>query len=411
LAENILPLELIREQFPALMRRCHGRTIAYFDGPGGTQVPRVVVQAMTEYLYEHNANTHWAYPSSQETDAILAQARHVFADFLNAQSSEIVFGPNMTTLTFHLSLALARRLEPEDVVVVTELDHHANIDPWRRLERERGVTVLQAAMVPETGELDWSDLDRLMTSHRVRVLALGAASNALGTRTDVARACAMAREAGALSFIDAVHHAPHALVDVAAWGCDFLACSAYKFHGPHLGILYGRRELLEALDFPKLEPAPEPAPERVETGTQNHEGIAGAGAAVDFLASLAGHPGTRRQRLAQTYEGLHERASDLFIRLWDGLGSIRGVQRFGPPPAALRTPTLSFSLAGKTPRSVVEALAERAIFASHGNFYAMTVARKLGVLPHGFVRLGCACYTSREEVDRVIAAVAEIAGS
>ena len=197
----------------------------------------------------------------------------------------------MTTLTFHLARALGRRLGPGDAIVVTELDHHANIDPWRALERERGVTILQVRMVPETGELDWNDLDRCLTDHRAKLLAIGAASNALGTINDVARAVAMAHEAEALSFVDAVHYAPHQLVDVREWGCDFLACSAYKFHGPHVGVLYGKRERLEALDFPKLQPAPETVPERLETGTQNHEGIVGAAAAVDYLASLAERDG------------------------------------------------------------------------------------------------------------------------
>ena len=213
------------------------------------------------------------FPTSVETDAALGEARRALADFLNASPAEIAFGPNMTTLTFHLARALGRRLGPDDAIVVTELDHHANVDPWRALERERGVTILRARMVPETGELDWNDLDRCLTDHRTKLLAIGAASNALGTINDVARAVAMAHEAEALSFVDAVHFAPHQLIDVQEWGCDFLACSAYKFHGPHVGVLYGKREQLEALDVPKLQPAPERVPDRLETGTQNHEGI------------------------------------------------------------------------------------------------------------------------------------------
>ncbi len=406
---NVLSTEAIRERFPALERRHNGRAVAYFDGPGGTQVPRSVVEAVSDYLLHHNANTHWSFPTSGETDRILAEARLALADFVNATAEEIVFGPNMTTLTFHLARAIGRRLSPGDAIVVTELDHHANVDPWRALERDRGVTILSARMIPETGELDWADLDRLMTDHRVRVLAIGAASNALGTINDVARATAIAREAQAWSFIDAVHYAPHALVDVAAWGCDFLACSAYKFHGPHVGVLYGRRALLESLDFPRLEPAPDSAPDRAETGTQNHEGIAGTRAAVDFLASLAATAGPRRERLELVYQTLHARGASLFRKLWDGLGAIPGVTRFGPPPAAPRTPTLSFALAGHLARDVAESLAEQAIFASHGNFYALTVANRLGVAASGLVRLGCACYTTEEEVERVITAVEGIA--
>ncbi len=407
--QTLAPISRIREQFPALARTHRGRVVAYFDGPGGTQVPSGVPEAMVDYLLNHNANTHWAFPTSVETDQILGRAREALADFLNAAADEVVFGPNMTTLTFHLTRALGPRLGHGDAIVVTELDHHANVDPWRALERERGVTVLQARMIPETGELDWADLDRLMTDHRVRLLAIGAASNALGTVNDIPRATAMAREAGALSFIDAVHFAPHRLVDVAAWGCDFLGCSAYKFYGPHVGVLFGRREHLEALDFPKLEPAPENAPDRAETGTQNHEGIAGAGAAVDFLASLALSEGTRRERLRVVMDGLHARGAGLLTQMWTGLATIKGVTLYGPPPEAARTPTLSLTVADLDAREVAERLAEQAIFASHGNFYALNVSRRLGVAARGLVRLGCACYTTEAEVERVIAAVREIA--
>ena len=198
----------IREDFPALQRLHQGYPVAYFDGPGGTQVPRAVADAVTDYLIHHNANTHWAFPTSIETDAALATARQTFADFLNASPSEIAFGPNMTTLTFHLARALGRSLGHGDAVVVTELDHHANIDPWRALERDRGITILQVKMIPETGQLDWDDLDRCLNDHRCRLLAIGAASNALGTINDIPRAVAMAREAEALTFVDAVHYAP-----------------------------------------------------------------------------------------------------------------------------------------------------------------------------------------------------------
>ncbi len=212
---------------------------------------------MADYLYRSNANTHWSFPSSSETDLALLEARRALADFLNATPAEMAFGANMTTLTFHLARSIGRGLGPGDAVVVTELDHHANIDPWLALERERGVTILRVPILPETGELDWAKLERCVNDDRTRLMAIGAASNALGTINDVARAVAMAREADAMSFIDAVHFAPHELIDVKAWGCDFLVCSAYKFYGPHLGVLFGRRERLEALDVPKLQPAPE----------------------------------------------------------------------------------------------------------------------------------------------------------
>jgi cysteine desulfurase family protein (TIGR01976 family) len=413
-ALSIASVELIRDAFPALGRTHRGHSVAYFDGPGGTQVPRVVADSMTEYLLNHNANTHWAFPSSEETDAAIRESRRALADLLNASPDEIAFGANMTTLTYHLARALGRRLGPGDAIVVTELDHHANIDPWRALELERGVTILQVRMIPETGELDWDDLDRCLTDHRTRLLAIGAASNALGTKNDVARAIAMAREAEALTFVDAVHYAPHGLVDVQDWGCDFLACSVYKFYGPHLGVLYGKRELLEALDFAKLQPAPERAPERVETGTLNHEGIKGAGAAVDYLASLAtvapGRDATpRRERLQAVFAALHDRGAALLSQLWDGLGSIEGVRLYGPPPDAPRTPTLAFTLRGMPSVEVSRRLAERGIFASHGDFYAMTVAARLGVARDGLCRIGCACYTTSAEVARVIDGVREIA--
>ncbi len=292
---DTVAVEEIRRHFPALARIHNGYPVAYFDGPGGTQMPRIVVEAMNDYLYHHNANTHWAYPTSEETDAIIDSARSVLADFLNARPTEIVFGANMTALTFHLARALGRGYERNDEILVTELDHHANIAPWRALEKERDVKVRMVKMIPETGELDWDDFSRQLNG-RTKLVAIGAASNALGTINDVQRAAKMAHSLGAQTFVDAVHYAPHGLIDVRDWDCDFLACSAYKFYGPHIGILYGRHELLSSLDFPKLIPAPDSAPERAETGTQNHEGIAGAAAAVDFLASLA--PGaTRRERL------------------------------------------------------------------------------------------------------------------
>jgi cysteine desulfurase family protein (TIGR01976 family) len=404
----------IRAAFPALERVCQGHHVAYFDGPGGTQIPRVVVDAMVDYLVHHNGNTHWAFPTSEETDAAIASARAALADFLNGAPDEIAFGANMTTLTYHLARAIGRRLGPGDAVIVTELDHHANIDPWRALERERDVKILQVRMIPETGELDWDDLMRCLADHRTRVLAIGAASNALGTESDIPRAVALAHEAGAIAFVDAVHSAPHQLVDVREWDCDFLACSAYKFYGPHIGVLYGKREQIESLDLPKLEPAPETAPERFESGTQNFEGIVGAGAAVDFLASLAIEPaGTatlaRRHRLERVFSELHDRGSALFERLWSGLTETDGVKLFGPPPGAPRTPTLACTIAGCTSGEASHQLVGRGVFASHGDFYAMTVVRRLGVEREGLLRFGCACYTTEDEIDRVVEGVRAIA--
>ena len=399
--------DAIRQHFPALERREAGRWVAYFDGPGGTQVPREVADAMTGYLLHHNANTHWAYPTSIETDAAIARARRTIADFLNARDDEIAFGQNMTSLTFHVARGIGRRLNVGDEIVVTELDHHANIAPWRALATERGVTVRMVRMHPDTGQLDWEDLERSI-SNRTKVVAIGAASNALGTINDIVRATRLAHSAGAIAFVDAVHYAPHQLVDVRAIGCDFLACSAYKFYGPHVGIVYGTSERILEVDVPRLEPAPDTAPERLETGTQNHEGIVGAAAAVDFLASL-GTGETRRARLQSALDGLHARGSALVTSMWNGLTAIPGVRVFGPPPSAPRTPTISFVVAGRSSTDVARRLADRALYASNGDFYAATVIERIGMAPDGVVRAGCACYTTEDEVQRLVEAVAEIA--
>ncbi len=396
--------EQIRTHFPALARRQGSFPVAYFDGPGGTQVPRRVAEAVTDYLLHHNANTHWVYATSQETDAALLAARGALADWLGGAPEEIVFGANMTTLTFHLGRTLARGWHKGDVIVVTELDHHANSDTWRQAARERDVEVRTIRMRPEDGRLDEDDAVRKLTG-KVRLLALGAASNALGTINDVARLTALAHAAGAVVFVDGVHYAAHQMPDVRAFGCDFFACSAYKFYGPHVRVLWGRRELIEELDAPKLAPASDAAPERLETGTLNHEGIVGAGAAVDFLASLAGTDRPRRAQLAQVSAALHVRAEELLGKLWNGLAAIPGVRLYGPPPGSARTPTLSFTLAGHTPEAIATALAARGVFVSHGDFYASAVARVYGQERDGFVRAGCAAYTTADEIERLLEGV------
>ena len=396
----------VRGDFPALEREHQGFPVAYFDGPGGTQVPRQVVEAMNDYLVHHNANTHWNYPTSAETDAALDAARVALADFVNGDATEIAFGLNMTTLTFHLARGLAARWAKGDEVVVTELDHHGNVAPWTRLAAERGIVIKTVRMDPAVGVLDWADLEQAITP-RTKLLAIGAASNALGTVTDVAAAARVARAQGALVFVDAVHYAPHALVDVKALGCDFLACSAYKFYGPHVGVLWGRQDLLASVDVPKLVPAPDAPPERLETGTQNHEGIIGAAAAVDYLASL-GDGASRRERLVSAYAMLHEHGSELLARMWNGLSAIPGVRMYGRPPGHARTPTVAFTLDGVVSDDIARALAKRAVFVSNGDFYATTVIERLGHSADGVVRAGCACYSTADEVDRLIAGVAEL---
>ncbi|HEU4990163.1 MAG TPA: cysteine desulfurase-like protein [Gemmatimonadaceae bacterium] len=399
----------IRARFPAMRRVHNGHAVAYFDGPGGTQVPQAVADAMADYLLHHNANTHWAYPTSAETDAMIAAARAALADFVNGAPEEIAFGQNMTSLTFHLARGLGRAWGPGDEIVVTELDHHANIAPWQALAAERGVTVRTARMRTEDGTLDMGDLARQVNA-KTRLVAVGAASNALGTISDVRAAAEIAHAHGALAFVDAVHYAPHQLVDVQALGCDFLACSAYKFYGPHIGLLWGRRALIERTDVPRLAPAPQESPERLETGTQNHEAIAGAAAAVEFLAGLApaGTPGGRRGALTAAFDALHARAMTLFERLWTGLETIPGVTLYGPRPGRPRTPTLSFTKKGEKTTAIARRLAVAGLFVSNGDYYAATVMERLGLAEDGTVRIGLSCYSTEHEVERLLA---EIAGN
>ena len=399
-------VETIRSHFPALDRVHNGHPVAYFDAPGGTQVPRVVAEAMTEYLFHHNANTHWLYPTSEETDAIIERSREAVADLLNAAPAEIIFGANMTTLTFHLARALGRTWQAGDEVIVTELDHHGNVAPWRALEIDRGIVVRSVRMIPETAQLDYEHLASLV-SPQTKLIAAGAASNAVGTINDLARVGAIARDWGALFFVDAVHLAPHALIDVRDIACDFLACSSYKFYGPHAGILFARRELLDALPFPKLVPAPDWSPERAETGTQNHEAIAGITATIDFLASLGGEGGSRRERLARAYAALHDRAEPQLRMLWDGLTSLPKVRVYGPPPGQPRTPTVSFTIDGVHPDDIARRLAGKGLFASNGDFYALTCIERLGCAD-GVVRIGCAAYTTDDEVRRLVDEVGSI---
>jgi cysteine desulfurase family protein (TIGR01976 family) len=374
-------------------------------------VPAVVGEAMTDYLYHHNANTHWRYPTSIETDAIILNARSVFADFFRAKSrDEISFGLNMTTITLHISRSLGRRWSPGDEVVVTDLDHHANVAPWRALAKDRGVVIKVVRFNTETGELDLDDLERSI-GPRTRIVAVGAASNALGTINPVARIVEMAHAKGALAYIDAVHYAAHESIDVQAWKSDFCVLSAYKLYGPHIGVLYGRHDLLAELDVPKVEGAPNDPPERLESGTQNHEGIAGAAAAVDFIASMAppawaGAP--RRARLVAAFELLHREGEALLLRLWDGLSALPTVRLYGPHPGRPRTPTLGFTVRDLPADDVARHLADRALFVSSGDFYATSVVERLGLTERGLVRAGSACYSSADEIDRLIDAVAGI---
>ncbi len=408
-------MDSVRAQFPALRRVHAGHPVAYFDGPGGTQVPLAVVDAMRDYLLHHNANTHWAYPSSRETDALLLDARRTYAAFFGAPDpSWVSFGQNMTTITFHVARALARQWKAGDEIVVTELDHHANVDPWREAARDRDLVVRTVPLAADRASLDMDALAAAMTT-RTRLLAVGAASNAIGTITDVAAATRIAHDAGALVFVDAVHYAPHACVDVQAIGCDMLACSPYKFYGPHQGILCADPALISTLPLPKLRPAPATPPDALETGTQSHEGIVGAAAAVRFLASVASGapapdaPAALRAALTASYEHLHEDAASLTRRLWDGLGAIAGVTRYGRPPGEPRTPTVSFTLDAMSSHDVAARLVDDGLFVSSGDFYAQTLVERLGHGRDGLVRIGAACYTTAGEIDRLLTAVERLA--
>jgi cysteine desulfurase family protein (TIGR01976 family) len=408
----VLDTAAIRARFPALGREEEGRTVAYFDGPGGTQVPGAVADAVRRYLLEHNGNEGWNYATSRETTGILAAGRAAMADFLGARADEVAFGANMTTLTLRLSRALGRALHPGDRVVVTELDHHANVDPWKALGPERGAEVRVVRMDPATGTLDRDDLADAVIG--ARILAIGAASNALGTLTDVRAAADMARKEGATVFVDAVHYAPHELVDVDLLGADFLAVSPYKFYGPHSGVLWGRKDRIEALELPRVESSHDDAPDRLETGTLAFEAIAGITAAVEFIASIGGEASGdegegRRARLRTAYDALSVRGDALLERLWEGLGRLDRVRTFGPPPGAPRTPTVGFAIDGVDPREATGMLARRGVFVTHGDFYATRVIERLGYRGPGILRAGCVAYTTEEEVERLIEGVAELA--
>lgn len=395
-----------RSFFPGLRRTLAGKPVAYFDGPGGTQTVQAAIDAVRDYYVQHNANDGWAYPSSIETDAIVAASRDAAAQFLGAQSGEqIVFGANMTTLTYHLSRAIARGLKPGDEIVVTELDHHGNVDPWREAAADFGLKVVAARMNVETCDLDYDDL-LAKIGPRTRVVAIGAASNAFGTVNDVARAARKAHEVGAVCAVDAVHYAAHRTVDVEAFGCDFLACSTYKFYGPHAGILYGRD--LDAYRVPRLQPQAATAPQSWESGTKNFEAIAGIGATFAFMASLE-QGATPRERIVAAYGAFEEKEKRQFRRLWDGLQSLTRVRTYGLDPSGPRTPTVAFSVEGAAPRDVAAHLANDAIFVSNGGFYAQTAMARVRPQGDGLVRLGIAWYTTDEEIDRVIESLARLA--
>ncbi|MCU0494229.1 MAG: cysteine desulfurase-like protein [Chloroflexaceae bacterium] len=427
---NALPLDWIRAQFPALAEQINGQPAVFFDGPGGTQVPQAVIDAIASYFTHANANTHGAFLTSQRTDAVLDVAHAAVADLLGCAPDEVVFGPNMTTLTFAISRAIGRELGPGDEIVVTRLDHDANVAPWRALE-ERGVTVRAVDIDVEDCTLDMADFAAQITP-RTRLVAVGYASNAVGTINDVQRVVELAHSVGALVYVDAVHYAPHGPIDVRELDCDFLACSAYKFFAPHVGCLYGKREHLERLQPYKVRPASNAAPDRWQTGTQNHEGLAGTIAAINYMASLGEMGGkrltidlespisnlqppisNRRAALVRAMMLIQEYERGLSEQLIAGLLAIPGLTLYGirePERFGSRTPTVSFRMASHTPRAIAEFLGQRGIFVWDGNYYALSLTERLGVEAEGgMVRVGLAHYNTAEEVERLLAALRELA--
>ncbi|HEY6337016.1 MAG TPA: cysteine desulfurase-like protein [Candidatus Sulfotelmatobacter sp.] len=428
-----LDLTYIRAQFPALSQTVNGHPATFLDGPGGTQVPQRVIDAISNYLRRDNANTGGAYSTSRHTDAMIADARSAMADFLHCAPDEVAFGPNMTTLTYAISRAIGRELKPRDEIVVTRLDHDANVSPWLAIAEEKGVTVRWAEIHDENCTLDIADLASKINEN-TKLVAVGYASNAVGTINPVKVIVRLAHAAGALTYIDAVHYAPHGLIDVAALDCDFLVCSTYKFYGPHMGVLFGKREHLERLRPYKVRPNTNAIPNCWEWGTLNHECIAGIAACVDYIADLGRHHGTcgdrrpgsppsearpaattpRRARIRAAYATIHEHEGRLLERMMAGLQTIPRLKIYGitdPARYHERCATLAVRIEGHTPLELATRLGDRGIFTWDGNYYALNLTEHLDVEKSGgFLRIGLVHYNTHEEVDRLLAALREIVG-
>jgi len=399
-----------RAQFPAFHREVNGQPAIYLDGPAGSQVPQGVIDAMGDYLAHRNANHGGEFTTSRESDVALDSAHATLADFVGTDDPGcIAFGANMTSLAFALSRALARDWATGDEVVVTHLDHDANFSPWRLSAADAGATVREVNLRADDCTLDLDHL-REQLNDRTRLVAVCAASNFSGSITPVKEICTMAHEVGALVFIDAVHYAPHRLIEVTDWDCDFLACSAYKFFGPHIGILYGKRALLESIQPYKLRPAPNDLPGRWMTGTQSHEAIMGAKAAVDYLAAMANGP-DRRKALREAMAAIEVYENNLMRQLLEGVNALEVYTLYGitdPTRLAERVPTLSLNHAQLGPSELAQRLDERGIFAWHGNYYAQPVTEALDLEPEGAVRVGLLHYNTAGEVDRLLQALAEL---
>jgi cysteine desulfurase family protein (TIGR01976 family) len=410
-----LDLAWVRSQFPALAQSINGNPAVFMDGPGGTQVPQRVIDAIADYLAHNNANTGGAFQTSRNTDRMIAEARSAMGDFLNCDADEIVFGANMTTLTFGMSRAIGRELGPGDEIVLTLLDHDANFSPWKALE-EKGVVIRTVAFNEKDCTLDMHDL-KAKIGGRTRLVAVGYASNAVGTINDVAEVVRLAKQAGALSYIDAVHYAPHGSIDVRQLDCDFLACSTYKFFGPHMGVLYGKREHLKRLRPYKVRPNTNDIPNCWEWGTLNHECIAGIKACIDYWEELGrrAKPAvtTRRAAILAAHEAIHAHEQQMTAKMLAGLQAIPGLKLYGiinPQQFDNRCATFVVRIEGHTPLELATKLGERGFFTWDGNYYAMNLTEQLDVERlGGFLRIGLVHYNTMEEVDRLLAALREIA--
>jgi cysteine desulfurase family protein (TIGR01976 family) len=412
-AVDALDVAWVRSQFPSLQLQVNGQPAAFLDGPAGTQVPTQVTHAIQNYLTTSNANTNGAFLTSRRTDEMIANSRAAMADFFNCDAKEVIFGQNMTTITFALSRAIERDLHHGAEILLTTLDHDANFSPWKALE-EKGVVIRQADILEDDCTLDMDDLKGQL-GEKTRLVAVGYASNAVGSINPIPEIVKMAHTAGALVFVDAVHYAPHGLIDVKELDCDFLVCSPYKFFGPHMGTLYGKREHLEKLRPYKVRPCSDQVPEKWESGTQVHELIAGIGAAVDYLAGVGRHSDasatTRRQALEAAYRTTVPYERRLIARLIDGLKAIPGVKIYGitdPAQFEQRCSTLSLRIGDHHPTDIAKFLGERGIFTWDGNYYALNLTERLGVESKGgMLRIGLVHYNTAEEVDRLLAALRE----
>ncbi len=405
----------IRKQFPALAQTVNGNPAVFFDGPGGTQVPQRVIDAIAQYLTDSNANTCGAYATSQRTNAVIDAARAAMADFLACGPEEIVFGPNMTTLTYAVSRAIGRELKAGDEIVLTLLDHDANFSPWKALE-ERGIVIRTVDIDESDCTLNMADLAGKITE-RTRLVAVGYASNATGTINPVKKIIELAHQRGALTYVDAVHYAPHGLIDVRELDCDFLACSTYKFSGPHMGVLYGKKQHLQRLRPYKLRANTDAIPNCWEWGTLNHECIAGISACVEYLADLGrkvSGSGSRRDALAAAYAAIRRHERHLAEKMLEGLQRISGAKIFGITERDRldeRCPTFAVRIPGHSPLSLATSLGERGFFTWDGNYYAINLTERLDVEKDGgFLRIGLVHYNTTEEVERFLEALGEIAG-